>query len=401
MGGTAEVRGSDNFAMGIATSGSTVYVVGSKVGMASWSNATHAGYNVSVDDALLVKYTDNNGLQEAWNRTFDFGGNDVLYDAVVDSNGNVYATGVKRTATTDQLVIAKFDSDGNEAWRTLHTSPSSGLGVALDSSGYPWVAGGVGDPAQHFMARFNPSTGSLVSSCTKQYAGFQSMQVSTDIAILSGGDLAVSGIEFDGSSLQSRAVAMRFTTGCSEQWRQVRTDSGGQGAQFWSISRDSNDNIALAGAIGHLFSTGVHDFAVQLRWPNGTLRWEDLYDQEEDPLHEDFVANAVSIDTNGNVYASGFTGMEAKFYGVRVRGHWYNHTIQTIIAEYVTAKWTVGGTREWVATYSAVNHDHFGQGNALKSDGSTLYVTGAKLKYETVLDPTKFTHAFTLKYTSL
>jgi hypothetical protein len=96
--------------------------------------------------------------------------NDEAYDLVTDSANSTYITGILTNATEDgrapddtDAFIAKYDSLGNQLWFRKYggTANDAGNAVALDPFNNPYITGYLNGKATMFLARFDPSDGSL------------------------------------------------------------------------------------------------------------------------------------------------------------------------------------------------------------------------------------------------
>ncbi len=133
-----------DFANGVATDSSgNVYVTGSTY--RSLDGNTSAGNA----DLIVVKYYDNGTKQ--WTQQLGSSSNDYANDVVTDSSGNAYVTGTtyggldgNTSAGNADLFVVKYNSSGTKQWtKQLGTSSTdTANGVATDSSGNVYVAGG-------------------------------------------------------------------------------------------------------------------------------------------------------------------------------------------------------------------------------------------------------------------
>ncbi len=98
---------------------------------------------------FLVKY--NSAGYWQWTRQLGTANHDCGYAVAVDAGGNVYVTGYtgggldgNNNAGYDDMFLVKYNAAGEKQWtRQLGTTSSDyGHGVAVDASGYVYVAGG-------------------------------------------------------------------------------------------------------------------------------------------------------------------------------------------------------------------------------------------------------------------
>jgi uncharacterized delta-60 repeat protein len=133
-----------DFANGVATDSSgNVYVTGSTY--RSLDGNTSAGNA----DLFVVKYNSSGSKQ--WTKQLGSSSRDYANDVVTDSSGNVYVTGTtyggldgNTSAGNADLFVVKYNSSGTKQWtKQLGTSSTdTANGVATDSSGNVYVAGG-------------------------------------------------------------------------------------------------------------------------------------------------------------------------------------------------------------------------------------------------------------------
>jgi len=106
----------------------------------------------STSDAFIVKYDGMNG-QRLWSKRLKSQGEDEIeeefYDVMTDKQGNVYAVGFAKGSLfsnslgDSDIVIVKFDSEGNIIWgKQLGTDKEDeGIAITVDRNGNIYVAG--------------------------------------------------------------------------------------------------------------------------------------------------------------------------------------------------------------------------------------------------------------------
>jgi hypothetical protein len=101
---------------------------------------------------IFVTKTDING-QTVWMKGFGGSGGDIGYDIALDGNGDLYITGqIEDTCMIGgstligngvDILISKFDINGNELWSKNHGGNNTDIGfsLALDSQNHLFVSG--------------------------------------------------------------------------------------------------------------------------------------------------------------------------------------------------------------------------------------------------------------------
>ena len=168
----------------------------------------------------------------------------------VDSSGNVYVTVTRfddLAATNLNVYVIKYNSSGTIQWTTLIQSATTlGLtaGIALDSSGNPYVAWGV--PNQTYLTKLNTSgihqwTRNLTTS------GLQG------IAIDSSDNIYVGGTN------TAKAFIAKYNSSGTIQWQRTITatlSGTGKNVSFNALSIDNtNSRIVAAGILDTEFFT--------------------------------------------------------------------------------------------------------------------------------------------------
>ena len=206
MGASDDVDGWD---MAVTEAGN-VYITGSALGGVD-GNAYNGGM-----DMYVVKF-DTTGTKQ-W--TKQLGNSNIAYSIALDSNENIYVTGLtdddfdgNTNLGGDDVFVVKYDSSGNKQWsKQFGTSADeNGEGIAVDNSGNVYITG--------------PTAGSLDENTT-------------------AGGLDVFVIKLDSNG--------------SKQWtQQVGTSEDDFG---WDIDLDDNQNIYITGSsAGSIASDGSNN----------------------------------------------------------------------------------------------------------------------------------------------
>jgi YD repeat-containing protein len=228
-----------------------------------------------------------------------FGGVYDAHKSIVDSAGNIYVTGYTPapggSAGFTQYATLKYDTNGNLKWLK-----------GYDSGGYDYAV---------------------------------------DLAADSLGNLYVTG------SGGYNYVTVKYDSGGNEVWVRPHGNSDTFGVAV-DIEVDSSGNIYITG-YGAQAGTSNIDYVTLKYDSSGNLLWEKRYDAG----HDDF-AQALALDTQGNIYVTGYTCKDSP----------------CIDRDYATIKYDPNGNLLWNRIYD-VSDDY---ATSIKIDKSeNVYVTGA------------------------
>jgi len=198
--------------------------------------------------------------------TYQLATNDYANGVATDSSGNVYVTGGTKggldgntSAGNTDLFVVKYNSSGTKQWTKQMGSSSrdSANGVATDSSGNVYVAGG--------------TKGNL------------------------------NGISNSG---RTDAFVIKFNSSGTKQWTKQMGTSSSDLAN--GVATDPSGNVYVTGGTyGGLdgnTSAGYNDLFVVKYNSSGTKEWT----KQLGSASSDF-ANGVATDSSGNVYVTGDT----------------------------------------------------------------------------------------------
>lgn len=260
-------------AAGIITSG--VYDFGSGVSL------------IGAGGSLLVKY-DPSGTP-VWARTSSGSNGTPIFGSVaVDASGNIYAAGIidgDGSATYDfgsgimvtgggGGFLVKYDSSGTPQWaRTASGGSNTLTGVAVDSSGWVYVAGNLSSTG---TSTFGP------------------------------------GITATGISTYNTAFLAKYSPTGTATW--VRAVSSGTSSIFTSVAADTSGAVYAA---GYITKTGAYTFgpgvtasgpgtiasSVLVKYDSsGTAQWASTVSTGSTSS----AFNSLAVDTVGNIYAAGY-----------------------------------------------------------------------------------------------
>lgn len=233
------------------------------------------------NDSTLFKF-DSNGRRQ-WNTKFaSFGNDNSFIDPKVDSQGNIIAAGYtnndlfaeNQSPDTDPNAdpwLVKLDTNGNQLWAVQYGTETGdeAFSVALDSedSSYTvgWTVGNFGAPNQ---------------------------------------------VDSNGAPTYDIFMAKHDTLGNQEWIRQIGSVKNDWA---WDVAVNNNDEIYLTGwTRGDLAGTnaGSNDYWIAKYDQEGNQAWVKQYGTAGDDT-----ATGIEIDTEGNLFLTGFTNYDS-FVGV-------------------------------------------------------------------------------------
>jgi len=314
----------------IATHGSNVYVTGNTTGELG-DNTNQGGV-----DVYLAKY-DSDGNQE-WIQQFGSLTFEDYTSVTTDTSGNIYLSGhtigslggdaknfgqvlgqgVDGGAPSTDPYVFKFDSDGNELWRTqLGTvTLDDTWGLAIDQDGNVFLGGNTkGD----FGGKNASSAGEYDTWLVKlnqhgeeewvKQFGIPDYDFLWDIETDSMGNLYVTGWtlgDLAGENAGSYdAWLAKYDTNGNQLWIKQFGTTGDDAPFTDGIEIDSNDNIFLTGYTdGDLggVNAGSYDAWVAKYDTDGNQSWIQQFGTSDYDT-----ASTVSADNDGNLYVSGIT----------------------------------------------------------------------------------------------
>jgi len=336
--------------------------------------AVQAGVPLTIDPSLN------------WNTFLGGLGEDVVNDIALDSEGNVYITGVSHAtwgaprrvyAGADDAFVAKLDSSGSLLWNTFLGSvgTESGNGITVDGDGNVYVTGDStatwGAPLHNFTIFCDAYVAKLDTSgdlIWNTFVGGYSFEHGTDIA-MAGSNVVMSG--WSDSEWGEGAPTTNYNAFAAELhsngdlgWH---TFLGGSG-------EEKSSSIAVNGSSGNVFVTGrsnatwgtpirayTSDFDTYVAKldSNGNLGWNTFLggSKADESL-------GTAVDSDGNVLV---IGKSTGTWGTPLRAYSGRQDA------YVT-KLTPDGVLTW-NTFLGGSQDDIGVGIAVSSDNN-IYVTG-------------------------
>ena len=302
---------SGDYATGIATDANgNVYATG-------YTGGALAGPNAGNSDAFIRSYDSAGNLR--WTRQFGTSSDDFAFGIATDANGNVYATGYTFGVLTGSSAggvdafIRSYDRDGNLRWtRQFGTSSEDvAFGIATDANGNVYATGytfgaleGSNAGSRDAFIRSYDSAGNLL--WTRQF-GTSSNDDAFGIATDANGNVYATGYTFgalEGSNAGGRDAFIRsYDRDGNLRWtRQFGTSSNDEAR---GIATDTNGNVYATGyTLGALAgpNAGGRDAFIRSYDRDGNLLWTRQFGTSS--IDDAF---GIATDANRNVYATGYT----------------------------------------------------------------------------------------------
>ena len=266
--------------------------------------------NAGYEDIIIAKY-DSTGNQ-VWIKQFGTTGSDYGSSIAVDNNGNSYITG----RLSNGSFVTKYDTDGNQLWMKLSISsyyPESPK-IAVDASGNSYILGetyediaGIGNAIgdyDNYIAKYDTMGNQL---WIKQF-GSTDREYAAGIAVDANGNSYLTGYS-EGTNIGVNTTVDAYI---------VKYDSSGN--QVWlkhyepteitrtsDITVDSNGNSYVT---GYTNNSGNNNKLVIKHDSSGNLQWMNQYALSE---LETSYGYGIDIDPNGDILVTGTTNTNVFF----------------------------------------------------------------------------------------
>jgi hypothetical protein len=223
----------------------------------------------------------------------------------VDRSGNVFVAG---TDFSDYGTLA-YSNSGVPLWTNRYNGPGNSgdltSAIAVDSDGNVFVTGtssGVGSNSDYATIKYS-NTG--VPLWTNRYDGPGNWaDQATAIAVDTNGDVLVTGRSANGShnsNLGLDYAIIKYSSAGVPLWTNRYDGPAGRFDEATAIAVDGSGNVFVTGN-SETDDTGVTDFVTLAYSGTGDLLWENRYDGPGNGYDH---ARAVAVDSDGNVLVTG------------------------------------------------------------------------------------------------
>ncbi|MFH1957305.1 MAG: right-handed parallel beta-helix repeat-containing protein, partial [bacterium] len=254
-------------------------------------------YESATNNIWVAKYNSNLILQSS--TTFNgYGNNDDFgYGVAVDTSGNVYVTGNVSGGVETDIWVAKYNSNLIlQSSITVGGSNSSGYGVAVDTSGNVYVTGSVyyGANKNIWVAKYN--SGLILQSSTTINGSGNGNDSGNGIAVDTNGNVYVTGSVYESDF---NTWLAKYNSNLILQ--SSKTIEGSYNDYGYGITVDNNGDVYVTGVFGEPNNPiiWVYKYNSNLIYQTGTT-----FDGRNAANSTDY-GRGVTTDESGNVYVTG------------------------------------------------------------------------------------------------
>jgi hypothetical protein len=384
----------------VATDGSgNVIVAGVFTGSVDFGGGSLDNPDSNWNDLFLVKFSAS-GIHRWSLRVGTVGSGQSVSDVAVDSSNNVWITGSFRDSInlgggmltsngSQDLYVAKYNSNGTHIWSESFGSPQSdaAVGIAISTSNEALIVGSLGGSINlgggnlnhagsndFYVAKYS-SSGAHIWSKT---IGSSGDDQAADVDIDGSGNVVVTGyfsgsVNFGGTVLSSHEATApflaKYSSSGSHLW--AKTFIADSWDRTVAVAIVPDGRIAVTGQFyntldlggGILSNSGGTDIFLAAFSPSGTHLWSKQYGNG---ASRSSTPGDLSVDPDGNLVLGGTIYGAVTFGGDYLLG---NGTLSAFVA-----KLNSSGTHIWSKNSLELSED---SGDAVASDGSgNVFLTG-------------------------
>jgi len=313
-------------------------------------------------DFATIKY-DSAGVQQ-WLNRYDSGQNDHCAGLAVDEAGNVYVAGQSQVNPLHNcLTLVKYDSTGNQVWVVNYTVPGGyenhqASGIDLDSQGNILLAADNygSENRNSVLLKYSPAGQLLWQTIYPQTA----LDWSTKVVVGENDAVYLAGTKWLSSSHLAPYVA-KYSPAGQQLWNSVYSAPPVTINTCLKPVLDADGNVILGCNLGYDYGALKYNSAGELQW---AATWGN-------PSLSSDAAMDVAVDDEGNVYVTGSSCL--------VSSYWDCNTV----------KFDAQGQFQWLHTYGDNPGNSEEGGYAVAADGEGhVYVAGlcdVMLDYQVLL----------------
>ncbi len=325
----------------------------------------------STEPSKIVK-TDANG-NETWSniiKTEYTGGQDYLYDYVVDNNGSIYAAGYAYDA--GNMVVYRLDRNGEIVWKNyFNTNSFHAYDIKYDAANNAvYVCGSRGNYMG--LVKYNATTGATVWGASYNAPG-SGQDVAYELDYDNSGNIYITGKGIKSTAEAGNIYTLKYSPNGARLWVADFTGAPGVNSDDYAnaIDVDNSGNVYVAGAA--VVTNKNYEFTVLKYNTNGVLQYSKLLSGGN--FNNADEAYDIVVDNSGNAY---------------VGGYYYSSSPEYY--EAVVVKINSAGTVDFTKKYNGLTTlGTFETVYKLCLNGTNLIATGIERKDAVVYDTDVFT----------
>lgn len=262
-------------------------------------------------DLTTIKYNPD-GVQQ-WVQRYNspFGFEDTGNDLVLDSNDNIYITGVSQEEPGNyDAITLKYNNGGNMQWVQRYNGPANsndgGIRLSLDENSNIIITG------------YQTGSGTLFDMLTIKYDNDGNQQwasvyngqensedASNDLVLDPMGNIYITGF-VTGANSTSDYATLKYNSEGLLQWVSFYVGPANGFEQAYGIALDHTDGVYVTGYSPSVIDPFVHyEYATVKYDTSGQEEWVSRYSGNSSLIYQPNVATAIAVDNSGNVYVTG------------------------------------------------------------------------------------------------
>ena len=330
-------------------------------------------------ELIVDTSTSDRIIEKIWTQLLGSTDYDQSLGVAIDSNNNVYITGLtwwdnldgNTNAGASDAFLTKYDSDGDKKWTKLLGSDKFdySYGVAIDSNNNVYITGYTSGNLDG-----NTNAGSYDAFLTKydsdgdkkwtKMLGSDQSEFSYGVAIDSNNNVYITGLtqgNLDGNTNAGSydAFLTKYDSDGDKKWTKMLGSD--QSDYSYGVAIDSNNNVYITGyTSGNLdgnTNAGSYDAFLTKYDSDGDKKWTKMLGSDQSEY-----SRGVAIDSNNNVYITGYTD-----------GNLDGNTNAGSYDVFLT-KYDSDGDKKWTQQLGTSDKD-YSNGVAIDSNNN-VYITG-------------------------
>jgi len=330
-------------------------------------------------ELIVDTSTSDRIIEKIWTQLLGSTDYDQSLGVAIDSNNNVYITGLtwwdnldgNTNAGASDAFLTKYDSDGDKKWTKLLGSDKFdySYGVAIDSNNNVYITGYTSGNLDG-----NTNAGSYDAFLTKydsdgdkkwtKMLGSDQSEFSYGVAIDSNNNVYITGLtqgNLDGNTNAGSydAFLTKYDSDGDKKWTKMLGSD--QSDYSYGVAIDSNNNVYITGyTAGNLdgnTNVGEKDAFLTKYDSDGDKKWTKMLGSDQSEY-----SRGVAIDSNNNVYITGYTD-----------GNLDGNTNAGSYDVFLT-KYDSDGDKKWTQQLGTSDKD-YSNGVAIDSNNN-VYITG-------------------------